>query len=291
MTVARLFRLPTRLVATQLIVDHGRAAAGADGPVVVHPVWKSRCFALAIGSGAPAPGSSFVDVRVLPLPVLTERQQVLLDMAWTERRPLLYQPVAFPEVESWPLVRQCSDRLGLMTDFLDARGVAGTGRSYLDLACNYGWFVDAFRQLGFDSRGVELDRRAPRIAELAYGLAPDRIVVDDLVRFLTLPDHQADVMSCFSFVHHLVAAGHTPQAEDVVRFLAARSGLGFFFDTGESHESWLSSRLPGWTADSIERWLAGLCPGMTVTPLGTDRDARGEWRHQYGRTTFAVWRH
>lgn len=287
---------PRLIPASALLRPAGEPSAArvaqAAGPVIVRPIWNSGCYEIVDGTPSSSPGDPdrMVECLVEPLPVITPRQQLLLDMSWTETRPILYQPVPFPEVARWPVVRRCDDRFELMAAFLRERGIEGAGHTYVDLACNYGWFVDAMQGLGFDATGVELDGRSPEIARTVYGLDPSRIVTGDVVTYLATPANRADVFSCFSLVHHFVAAGNTDFAERVVRLLAQRSNLGFFFDMGESHEGWLARRLPGWTPERIAEWLGDLCPGMTVAALGTDHDDRGDQATEYGRTLFAVWR-
>ena len=52
---------------------------------------------------------------------VTPAQRLLRRMSWLDGQERLYQPVALPEVATWPLMRRCTDRLAMMLDFLGHR--------------------------------------------------------------------------------------------------------------------------------------------------------------------------
>lgn len=276
-----------RLLRPSTLLPAPAEATRPGDPLVVRRVWNSRAFVIEAGTVPRA--ARYVDCIVQRLPVLTPKQQLLLDMSSTESRPILYQPVAGLDVADWLLVRRCTDRFALISRCLADRGVNGRGLTYVDLACGSGWFVQAMLGLGFDARGVELDERAPQLARTFYALDPARISVDDVLTHLERSDAPADVISCLSLAHHFVVDGHPELVDLVMRRLGERSRLGFFFDMGESHEGSLAERMVGWTADHIEDRLRVANPGCDVERLGVDTDSVGAHASEFGRTLFAVW--
>jgi hypothetical protein len=259
----------------------------------VRPVRHSDCYVVVDGHeqlrAAYAQGQTALRVRVGRVPAWTPLQEQLLGMHWLEGRRELYQPVDAPEITrgDWVLVRQCADRFALMHEFLRERKLLPPRTTtYLDVGASYGWFVARMQQLGFDAHGIELDARAPRLAESLYGVPADHIHVGDCAETLrTYPP--ADVVSCLSVMHHFALGRGSCNADEFLDRLAAVTRRVLFFDTGESHEVWLRRQLPDWTAESIQAWLAAHPAFGEVVPLGTDNDDTGRFAGNYGRTLFA----
>jgi hypothetical protein len=173
----------------------------------------------------------------------------------------------------------------MMAGFLDGRRLA-RGATYLDVASSYGWFVAGMRDLGFVAAGVEHDELAVRCGTWVYGLEPGQVAVDDAASFLDTKVGRADVVSCFSFVHHL-AIRDEARAVRFVQGLDRATGSVLFLDTGEAHEVWLGGVLPEWDPPFIAEWLRQHTSFARVVPLGTDDDRGGRNGDNYGRTLFA----
>jgi hypothetical protein len=227
-------------------------------------------------------GDDEVRAIVLPGSVTTPLQDLLTNMWWLGGAQRLYQPIDAPELERWTLVRRCTDRLDMMLQFLHSRQITGT--TYLDVASSYGWFVAAMRDAGYDARGVELDPLAARCGEWVYGLEPGAVDVAEASAYL--PTARADVVSCFSLLHHAVIHNEE-SARDFLRKLDAATGQVLFIDMGQGDEEWHRHLLPGWTPPAIEAWLALHTTFSAVYPLGVDQDRTPANGANYGRTLFA----
>jgi len=238
--------------------------------------------------------------QTLPVQVVGQKwtylQQQVLRCVQTRGRKELYQPIDAPEFDgSWQLVRQCADRFAMMRRFLNERGIEGAGRSSLDLACSYGWFVNAFRGLGFDAGGVERDPLAIRIGELAYQLPAGSVREMALERFLRQDHGPFDVVLFLSILHHFSMGKESVRrigrrkrfsVDYILERLDAITGSVLFLDAGEEHESWFQGKLPGWTPEFIAGLLRERTSFREVVPLGVDSDAE-LFPGNYGRTLFA----
>ena len=128
------------------------------------------------------------------------------------------------------------------------------------------------------------------LAGLAYGLASERLITGDAVGLLASGDVRADVVSCFSMLHHFVL-GRTPHtAEELISLLDGATGDVLFLDTGERHESWFKLVLPEWSPEYARQWILSHTSFVNVRILGTDRDDVAPFAGQYGRTLFACTR-
>ena len=193
-------------------------------------------------------GAKELEVVVAPGSTTTYLQKLLLEMSWLDGSRRIYQPVEFPEVQSWPLMRKCGDRLDMMTAYLDRVGMtAGAGLSYLDVGSCYGWFVAEMGKRGFDAKGIEMDKLALELGPLVYGISGDRVTSGDCVALLKDQARTADVVSCFSVLHHFVMGRGTSSAPELMALLAERTRKVLFLDTGQAHESWFRWTLPEWT--------------------------------------------
>jgi len=261
----------------------------------VRRIRQSECFEVMDGHHRLAieiaRGESEVEVVVERLRSSTPVQDLLRQMSWLDGQVRLYQPIPLPEVATWPLMRRCTDRLGLMIEFLAGRGLDGSSfggdRSYLDVGACYGWFVAQMGALGFDAHGIEQDPLAGQLAELVYGLEPGRLVVGDFTSPLAPLTRRFTVVSCFSMLHHFVLGRGQCPAEELVARLDAATDEVLFLDTGEHHESWFRLVLPEWTPRFARQWLLDNTTFSEVRALGTDRDDKAPFEGKFGRTLFA----
>lgn len=223
-------------------------------------------------------------------------QGLVLQGVQTRGRQELYQPLPAPEFDgAWKLVRRCADRFAMMERFLRERGISGAGRTSLDLASSYGWFVRAFLDLGFDAHGVERDELAVRIGLAGYRLPPDHVRVTSVERFLERNRDTYDVVLFLSILHHFVIGRESAgwlrsrgdaAAREIIRHVDRACGRVLFFDTGEEHETWMRDKLPGWTPEFVARWLKENTTFDEIVPLGTDEDVL-TFPGNYARTLFA----
>ncbi len=269
--------------------------SGPRDPVLVAPVRDSDCYQVLDGHHRLAllahHGATTARVKVKRLPVTTPLQDLLTQMSWIGGRKELYQPVSAPELaRSWTTVRRCTDRLELMSRCLVEHDVDATGRSYLDVASCYGWFVREMSRRGFAARGIERDPLAPRLGAAVYGLDPGQISVGDAVEFLRDAERRSerwDVVSCFSLLHHFVLGRASTSAEDLVRLLDAATARVLFLDTGQEHEAWFAHTLAGWDTARVGDFLREHSTFDLVLDLGADQDDVPPYAGNYGRHLFA----
>jgi hypothetical protein len=258
-------------------------------PILLRPIARSDLYQVVDGNHrlarAVSSGDEAVEVRVHRRPTQTAAQQRLRDMSWLRGSTELYQPVPLPELASWPLVRRCDDRLGMMADFLGD----DTTLSYLDVASFFGWFVARMRERGHPAFGVERDPLAVEFGNVVYGIPDDAVAVADVVHYLRA-DRSFDVVSCFSLMHHFALGRGSVTAEELLELIDQACERVLFFDTGQATERWFSDLLPDWTPDYIAKWLLTNSSFTTVHTLGTDHDGVGNYAGNYGRTVFACTR-
>jgi hypothetical protein len=243
-------------------------------------------------------GADELEVVVAPGSTTTYLQKLLLEMSWLDGSRRLYQPVEFPEVQTWPLMRKCRDRLAMMTAYLERTGSLGrpgTGPSagdvsYLDVGSCYGWFVSEMGKLGFVARGIEMDPLALELGPLVYRIDAEQISVGDCTALLSDEAHTADVVSCFSLLHHFVMGRGTSSAPELMSRLAHRTRQVLFLDTGQAHESWFRWVLPEWTPEYIASWIRDNSDFTRVEAIGVDDDGSGLFHGKFGRTIFACTR-
>jgi len=262
----------------------------------VRAIADSDCYEIRDGHHrlaiAVARGATEVEVTVERPRSTTAAQRLLRQMSWLDGKDRLYQPVPLPEVATWPVMRRCTDRLAMMSDFLDSvyDSPPDGERSYLDVGACYGWFVEAMRERGFDARGIERDPLARQLAGLVYGLPAERLIIGDAVDLLAEANTRYDVVSCFSVLHHFVL-GRAAQSAEALMFLLDQATKDILFlDTGERHESWFKLVLPEWSPSFARQWILNNSSFANVRILGTDRDDVAPFAGKYGRTLFACTR-
>ncbi len=262
--------------------------------IAVHPVKDSACYQVHEGhhrlSIAYMHGIKEVPGLILKPPVRTPIQDLLLEVLWLNGRKELYQPIDAPEVAEWILVRRCSDRLAKMTEFLNVVGLMPPAhKSYLDVACSYGWFVSEMAKIGFRAEGVERDPMALSVGKVMYGLRPGQLYRADAVTFLRALKEKYDVTSCFSLAHHFILNHMNASAEDLLQLVDSATRRVMFFDMGQCHE-YTGEKLRGWDADHIHRWLEVNTSFTRIVRLGPDADAVPPNQHNFGRMLFACLR-
>jgi 2-polyprenyl-3-methyl-5-hydroxy-6-metoxy-1,4-benzoquinol methylase len=269
---------------------HNAETNGSDSQVVVRRIAFSDCYEILEGEHELAlafvQGAREYECLVQPsAPVLTPIQQMIVDSNWTMGRPEVYQPIAAPELATWPAVRQCSDRLEMMMSWLAARNISSG--SYLDICCSYGWFVAEMKRRGFQAFGVDRDTAAVSVGRLAYGLDPTANKITEVITFLDKKEKLFDIVSCFSILHHFVRGHMRCSAADFIRKVDAVTGTVLFLDTGESHEDWFKESLAEWDAEFIKKWLKDNTSFSSVEILGIDSDNVFPYEKQYRRHLFA----
>lgn len=265
-----------------------------SGFPVVYPIKYSDCYQLHDGNHRVAMAiynkESHVKVRVVNRTQLTNLQQLLLDVGWNVNKRDLYQPLSSPEISHkyWNQIRSCSDRLQLMLSFLkDDRPALAGAKTYIDLACNLGWFVKAMHDQGFDAHGLEIDTPSRKIAKFFLGIDERKIFSGSVQEFFEGNCNSYDYVSCFSFAHHvLIRSGEA----GFKKFMTNVSGVVnkvLFFEMGDCEEAWFKNSLAGWNKTRIKDWLANSGLFSEVIVLGVDRDRVGSFKKNYGRALFA----
>lgn len=261
--------------------------------IAVHPVQDSAYYQVIEGHHrlAIAYMKGIQEVRglILDPPVTTPLQDLLHDdLTLRERR--IFQPLDAPEVSNWVLARRCPDRLAKMTRFLEAEGLMpAEAKSYLDVACRYGWFVSEMQKAGFRAEGVERDPEAISVGNAMYDLQPGQVHRADAVSFLTNLKDRYDVTSCFGVAHHYLMHRLNVSAEEFLELLDLATRRVLFFDMGQGHED-LGEMLDGWDADRIHSWLEANTTFSRIVRLGEVKDAIPPSNHNFGRMLFACLR-
>ena len=263
---------------------------GSSSPIIVLRIASSDCYEIVKGQHRLAIAAvkevESYECLVQPCaPVFTPIQQMIMDSNWTMGRPEVYQPIAAPEVATWPTVRKCSDRAEMMAQWLAEKGVRSG--SYLDICCSYGWFVAEMRLHGFQAFGIDRDTAALSVGRLAYGLDGAANQITDVITFLDKNERRYDIVSCFSILHHFVRGHMRCSAAEFIRKVDAATEKVLFLDTGECHEDWFREVLAGWDAEFIKQWLQEHTTFSRIEILGTDSDNVSPYEKQYQRHLFA----
>ena len=274
----------------------GRTRRGE--PISVCAIRNSRCYELQDGHHRAAlailSGAAEIEVLVLG-EKWTYLQQLVLRGVQTRGRMELYQPIDAPEFDGdWKIVRRCTDRFTMMERFLRERNIPGAGRSMLDLASSYGWFLKAFSELGFAPHGVERDAVAVNVGRVAYRLPSDAVHTMSVERFLARNQTRFDIVLFLSIFHHFLIGRESlglfrkrkdAAALEIFRHVDRACGHVLFFDTGQEHETWMKDKIPGWNPEFIHRWLRENSTFDEIIPLGIDEDAKS-YPGNYARTLF-----
>lgn len=259
--------------------------------IAVSPIKYSKCFSVVEGHHrlalAHMQGMREVKGLILQPALTTPVQDLLLDVMWLKGRRELYQPIDSPEVTGWVLVRRCKDRFQKMINLLESEGLMPpVASSYLDIACSYGWFVDAMQKAGFAAHGVERDPIAISVGQIMYGLNKGVVRRSDAVNFLKNLEDKFDVTSCFSLAHHFILNDLNVSAEQLLGLVDAVTKYVMFFDMGQEHE-YPGAKLRGWEPDRIHRWLEQNTTFSRIERLGPDEDSVYPNQRNFGRMLFA----
>ncbi len=275
---------------------HRRSGSPDGAPIRVRRIRGTTCYQIVDGhhrgaQTALVDADATIAVRVERPSVRTPLQIHLLAMSWLAGRPELYQPVAELDVEGWPLVRACTDRMGMIEEHLATLDIDPATSTYLDVAACYGWFVAQMRDRGFCASGIELDPLAPSLGSALYGLDESVIHTGEAVALLeAMTPVRFTVVSCFSLLHHFVLgrAEHSP--EQLLEHLDGATERILYFDMGQATERWFRRSMSEWTPDHIEAWLRQHSSFDSVVRLGVDSDDHAPFEDNYGRTLFALTR-
>ncbi len=275
------------------VVSHDPASGHSTkhDPILLRKIWESDCFEIVDGNhrvaAAIMEGKTSVKAVIRGQPTRTPVQQLLLDVLWQKGRRELYQPLHFPEVGQWRVIRRCEDRLQLMKNYLNNNNIT-TGQ-YIDVGSSYGWFIAQMQRSGFDAWGIERDPFAIRVGELAYGNRAECVIRGDVAGVLQGLTKRYDVVSCFSVLHHFALGKAAEPPETLISLLGKRTEKVLFFETGQSHENWFKDTLPQWDLDYIKSFIIKNSDFTEVKALGTDTDG-AHYPGNYGRTLFACTR-
>ena len=231
---------------------------------------------------------------VLTPPIPTALQSLVGKVSQTFGKRELYelhQPIDSVEFDSsWPVLRNCRDRMEMMMKFLSDRSLLKPDLSAVDLACSYGWFVSEFTKRGGQVAGVDSNPAALKIGEIAYGLNADCLRHQELMKFLSHCNQRFDIVLLLSVLQDYLPKSDFDSAEEVLQKVDRITEHVLFFDTGQAHERWFRARLPEWDNDYIVRFIRHHTSFNHVVPLGTDSDNVGGFRGNFGRTLFACFR-
>ena len=201
----------------------------------------------------------------------TPIQDLLDDCLWTRGEPIRFQPLDYPELQSWRVVRRCSDLFQLMEAWLEAQSMPDDGSTYLDVGCSYGWFVHRMSELGFDAKGVDGDTAALNVGRVAYGLSPEQVIATGVQKHCRQSKEAFDVVSSFSLDHHFAQGKAALTADDYFAGIARITRKYFFFDIDQSHERWFGMSASDWNDEPMIRWIKANTSFKSVTRLGHDR--------------------
>jgi 2-polyprenyl-3-methyl-5-hydroxy-6-metoxy-1,4-benzoquinol methylase len=269
---------------------HDRHESREGAAVEVRRIKFSDCHEIVDGhhrlSIAVVRGLDEYPCCILPTEgALTPMQELVMDCEWMFGKRSLFQPISAPELESWSVVRKCTDRLEMMLAWLARNGISSG--SFLDIGSSYGWFVSEMSKRGFQAIGIDRDAALCTVGHLAYGIEQSANVVADATTFLRSCTRQYDVVCCLSILHHFVLGAETISAAEFIQLVDKITASVLFLETGECHERGLKRSLGGWSADYIRGWLRDHTSFSTIEILGTDGDSDGPLQGRHSRHLFA----
>jgi 2-polyprenyl-3-methyl-5-hydroxy-6-metoxy-1,4-benzoquinol methylase len=300
---------PSSLTPDRIVLTAKRFALQFEGKSVAHlpaaghspegeaikvfTVKDSDCYELMQGNHrvafAARRNQELITADVQFKPNYTPLQEMVQNVAWESGAKELYQPLGLPEFEgSWTLLRDCGTRFDKMLRFLRVRQLTADRVDRIeDIGSYYGWFVSRFVAAGYNAHGIERDRQAIRIGELAYGNLEGRILWDDARTALSEEATQSDVICCLSIMHHYVMKKYSTSADEFLRLLNKQTKKVLFLEMGEEHEQWFAQSLSGWNKEFIRNWVIENTDFKLAHELGRDSDNKGRYRSNFGRMLFA----
>ena len=160
----------------------------------------------------------------------------------------LYQPVELPEYADWKCIREDSaQRLFLMkSSLMDYYGEELTGRSYLDIGCNIGYFVRKLSSFGLVGTGVDVAGDeiwiARHLANYFY-LTGAQFFQRDAAQYLEELDGSFDVTSSFSTFQWLMVQGDVGGAVNAMKRMFDKTNGVCFLELGYSSEAHYAKQL------------------------------------------------
>jgi len=261
---------------------------------VVYPIKYSDCYQLHDGNHRLAIAlhkkQSHIKVRVVNKPQLTSLQQMLLDVGWNINKRDLYQPLLSPELSDkhWKRVRKCIDRRDLMLNYIKPDHLNRKENvTYIDLACNFGWFVKTMQDQGFDAYGLEIDLPSREIAKKVLRVDGGKLLHGNVLDFVEKNYTKYDYVSCFSFAHHILIRSSESEFKRFITNLSGITNKVLFFEMGDCDEEWFKNSLRGWNKEKIQNWLVNSNLFSNVVFLGLDKDRGGNFKGNYNRALFA----
>jgi hypothetical protein len=256
--------------------------------IKVHKILKSDCYEIIDGHHRSAinfmKGSSSVKVEILGSK-FSYLQKLILSSTWIYDFEY-YQPLNKEELNSWRVIRKCIDRADMMFKYLEKEKIYLTKSTYADMPCSYGFFLKCYKDKGAKVTGVDIDRSSIRVGEIVYGLKDDEIVYSDVIFFLRNSTTQYDIVSCLSFMHHLVMGSINYPYMSLLKDLDRITNKVLFIDTGQSHEEQYKDKLNSWDDAYIIELIKNNTNFKRVIPLGKDNDNIAKQKNDNGRTLF-----
>lgn len=222
---------------------------------------------------------------------LTYLQELIIGYKQTHGDPELYQPIDKPELQTWPVVRKCSDRYELMKSFLSDNNLEI--KTLLDLSCSYGWFVKEFGKEGVATYGIDKDKNAVKIGRVIYGLKDQEIIQSEIIDFVSRAkknNQKYDATLFLSILHHFIIGKEKGGARELLQKIDKLTAKVMFFDTGQNHEAWYRESLKEWDEDYIIKFIKHNTSFKKVIKIGYDQDNQGQYSNQYKRALFACLR-
>lgn len=235
-------------------------------------------------------GIEEMEFRISSNPTMTLLQELILGNSWTSGQKLLYQPIDSPELENFTLVRQCSDRLEMMTKFLKEKDLLTPGLKYLDLGSSYGYFLSEISKLGFQCYGVDKCPNSLILGNICYQVPQKRMLCMGVENFFDLNEDSYDVVSLLSVLHHFFLGRGEYSAEELIEHVDKITKRVLILDSGQNHEEWFKKTLPDWDEKTMIQWLKDYTSFDEVIPLGKDCDNVGVYAPNYQRTLVACYK-
>lgn len=255
-------------------LHESRAGSLAEVRRIAH----SRCYEIVDGHHRLAiawkKGQTFCRCAVLPTePSLTPLQMMVMDSLWMFGKRRLLQPLPFPELRDWPVIRRCDDRMRMMDAWFTRHGVgAGT---FLDVGCGYGWFLAEMCKRAYQVTGIERDAAVASIGAVAYGLK-HQIKIGDAATILGDLDERYDAVCCLGVLDEPNWNTNGVPPVTMLRDLDRMTKHVLFLDTGPC-EGW---RNPPPHLAATEAWLRENTSFMHIDVLGADCD-QGHYRQLF----------
>jgi SAM-dependent methyltransferase len=172
---------------------------------------------------------------------------------------VLYQPVEFPELDTWRLARWDSTaRADAIDDVLRDLAISPadprTTTTYLDVGCNTGLFCDYFARRGFRSKGVDATRRFITAARLLDSFfrrltrpSKEWVLYERANAYEYLRDTQQerfDVTSAFAVFQWLMIQRTPEHGLQCIEWLAAKTNRVCVLEMGYTREELYREQLP-----------------------------------------------